>query len=87
MRADASWMTAADDRILEFYDETAIAAPPAVVSFNLNISTTHAKRRISELREYGLIERVDDDRGYYQITDLGQRYLDGSATKEDIEES
>lgn len=85
MRPDVSWMTRADDRILEFYDETSISAPPAVVAYNIDMSETHIKRRILTLRDHGLLTKVSQEKGYYQITQLGKQYLSGRVTAEELE--
>lgn len=78
-------MTQADDRILEFYDETGIGAPPAVVAWNIEMSDTHVKRRISKLVDESLLVRVDDDRGYYEITKRGRSYLSGEIESTELE--
>ncbi|GAA1837845.1 hypothetical protein GCM10009682_63260 [Luedemannella flava] len=87
MRPLVSWMTKSDPAILEFFEETGIAMPPAVVSYNIvGVSHPTVKRRLPNLVEHGLLEKVDDDRGYYQITDHGRAYLEGELDAKDLEE-
>jgi len=85
MRPDVSWMTRADDRILEFYNETSISAPPTVVAYNIDMSETHIKRRISTLRDHGLLTKVNQEKGYYRIAQLGEQYLSGEAERAELE--
>ncbi len=35
--------------------------------------------------EYGLLERADDKRGYYRLTDKGLAYLHGELEMDDLE--
>lgn len=85
MRPPVSWITQSDDRILEFYHETGISAPPSVVAFNLDLSDTHAKRRISKLSRAGLLKKVSEKKGYYRIRQLGQKYIDGEVSGDKLE--
>jgi len=86
MRPLVSWMTQSDPPILELYEETTIAMPPAVVAYNIDgVSYPTVKRRIPILAENGLLERVKDKQGYYQITAHGQAYLAGELEREDLE--
>ena len=79
-------LVAADVAVLMFYAEHRwrIAAPPATVAINTPVSQSHANRRCKSLESLGLLKIVDD-RGYYRITPLGVRYLNGAATEEDYE--
>lgn len=76
-------MTRADDRILETLDDSGLALSPAVIAYNIGFSRSYVNSRISKLRKHGLINRVDQ--GYYEITDEGVAYLDGSIDIETIE--
>lgn len=81
-------MTKSDDIILEFYNEKDIAAPPTVVSFNINgISHVTVKRRLPMLAEHGLLERYEEPHGYYEITEKGREYLRGELDAEELEDS
>ncbi|WP_459987489.1 ArsR family transcriptional regulator, partial [Natrinema sp. JCM 9743] len=77
MRPLVSWMTKSDPAILEVFEEAGIAIPPAVAEYNLmGVSKSTISRRLPVLVDHGLLERVDEDRGYYQITDRGRAYLE-----------
>jgi hypothetical protein len=82
-------MVAADSLILWFYQSSGnqwrLVAPPSVVAINCGLSQTHSARRVSILHNAGLLDLVDD-RGYYHISDIGQRYITGAATKDEIDE-
>ena len=80
-------LVAADIAILMFYGEHRwrIMAPPATVAANTPVSQSHANRRCQELTDAGLLV-LADDRGYYRITDLGLRYLNGAVSRDELEE-
>lgn len=86
MRARPPWIGKYDDPILEFYAETEAALPPAVVTFNLDwldiASPAHStvKRRIRTLTDHDFLTKVDDEAGYYAISDAGKQYLAGEWT-------
>lgn len=88
-RPRVSWMTAADDRILEFLlneGNQPIIATPAVVEMNVDYQRTHVNNRLSKLREAGLVEYHDQDRAAYKITDRGRAYLKGEIDAEKLED-
>ncbi|TYT61813.1 helix-turn-helix domain-containing protein [Natrialba swarupiae] len=86
MRPLVPWMTKSDPAILEFFEEVGIAMPPAVVSYNLDgVSHPTVKRRLPILVDHGLLEKVDTNRGYYEITDRGRSYLEGELEATDLE--
>lgn len=85
MRPRVSWMTGADDTILEFFYEHDLALPPAAVSFNIDFSATHVRNRMRKLAEEGLMERVDETKGYYRITEKGRKYLAGELDASELE--
>ncbi|ELZ27828.1 hypothetical protein C473_16509 [Halorubrum distributum JCM 10247] len=70
-----------DDRILEAL-EGGLRLTPAVIAENIDKSRTHVSRRLSDLTDYGLIEKPK--RGYYEITDVGREYLDGELDAGDL---
>jgi len=79
-------MTKSDPAILEFFAETGIAMPPAVVSYNISgVSHPTVKRRLPILVENDLLQKVDDSKGYYRITDRGESYLAGDLEADDLE--
>lgn len=79
-------LVAADVAVLMYFGEHRwrIAAPPATVEINTPISQSHANRRCKALTAAGLLE-LADERGYYRITNLGLKYLNGAADAEEIE--
>lgn len=86
MRPLVSWMTKSDPAIVEFFGENQIAMPPSVVAYNIEgVSHPTVTRRIPILVENGLLEKVEEDRGYYQITERGRAYLAGDLEKDDLE--
>jgi hypothetical protein len=93
MRKDAEWMRQpADDRILEVLREEGNMTPRAVSRDGevprADVSRDYAGSRLRVLRNYGLVRRLD--RGLYQITNQGIRYLDeklDAATLEPADES
>lgn len=87
-------MNSLDDSILEFlYEvggEPSVALPPTVIWWNLvedrevseSVSSTFS-RRMNKLAEAGLLEQVDESRGYYKLTQLGKSYLEEEMTDEE----
>jgi predicted transcriptional regulator len=73
-----------DDRILEILSDTGIILSPAVIALNIDKSRDEVNRRLSVLVDEGYVERVK--RGYYVISDRGERYLDGDADLRDESE-
>jgi len=83
-----SWMTAADDRILEFLlneGNKPLVATPAVIEMNVDYQRTHVNNRLGKLLDAGLVEYYDENRGAYQITDFGRAYLAGELDAEELE--
>ncbi len=80
-------MTKSDPALLELFAETGIAMPPAVVAYNIDgVSRSTVKRRLSVLTANSLLEKVDDNRGYYRISDRGRAYLEGELEAADLEQ-
>ncbi|APE95409.1 MarR family transcriptional regulator [Halodesulfurarchaeum formicicum] len=78
-------MTNADNMILEFFEENLLALPPSVVSYHLDFSRTHIRNRMRKLESEGLLNKVHEQRGYYEITQKGLDYLAGELKAEDLE--
>jgi predicted transcriptional regulator len=85
MRPRVSWMTNADDAILEFFEDHAIALPPAAVAYNIDFSYSHVRNRMRTLADHALLQKVDEEKGYYEITDRGIAYLAGELDAKDLE--
>lgn len=76
-------MTQGDDRILETLKSSGIILSPAVLAYNTDYSRNYVNKRLRKLRDNGLVNRVDS--GYYEITDRGCEYLNGSLAAEELE--
>jgi len=91
MRRRPPWLGKYDEPILEFLAESDVAAPPAVIAFNLDWhgiaspAYSTVKRRVRKLAAYGLLEKVDPKTGYYAITDIGRDYLAGEIEPRKLE--
>jgi predicted transcriptional regulator len=75
-------MVPADDRILEYLKDAGIVNP-AVISRNVDLHARYISKRCRTLTKYGLV--TSSEEGYYQITELGDRYLSGDAGPDDLE--
>lgn len=84
MRKPGEWMqNPTDERILEVLN-TGLELGPTVIARNIDRDRTGVNRRLSVLVEYGLARRVD--KGYYAITDLGRKYLDGEIDASELKQ-
>lgn len=74
------WMTPTDLFMLISFNESNIfrIIGPTAIADNLDISRSHASKRISLLVEHGFVEQLED--GKYRITDRGQSFLQGDLT-------
>jgi len=85
-----SWLTAADTLIIWWMSEHRyrVAVTAAIVSTNIGLSQSHVNRRMNLLEAGGLIEEAEnvDKRGYYQISDLGERYIIGDCSLDELEQ-
>ena len=93
MRPRVEGMNEVDDAVLEFFEaqEEGVALPPTVVWYNLHErlevidkSRDTVARRMRQLTERGLLSKVSEERGYYQITQNGYDYLTGDVDPEDL---
>lgn len=96
MRPRVPWMNETDGAILEFFAELESAGfriwlSPTPVWINatqnldvLDKSRDTISRRMVKLAEMGLLERTDEKRGYYRITDKGVAYLNGELDADDL---
>lgn len=72
--------------ILEFLDGHSLEeyeAPPTAIAINMDLAEGTVWNRVRVLKAAGLIKRTDDKRGYYRITNMGQRYLAGELTDDE----
>ena len=75
LRHPGEWMVPMDDEILELFHSAHLVLTPSIIAFNIDRSREEVNRRLTELTEHNLVERVD--RGKYRITEFGERYLRG----------
>lgn len=68
-------------KVLQVLDKSNLALPPKVIHWNLQREgatfgerTVH--RHLSEMAENGLVEKVNEKRGYYRITEDGRDFLE-----------
>ena len=98
MRPRVPHMNELDDSILEFLAEmgspggvrVAMAPTPMWVNIAVIRGMTTKKQntfsnRMNQLSTIGLLEKIDEQRGYYKITDKGLAYLDGDLDAEDLQ--
>ena len=82
MRYAGSWMTAADDRILEYLSEHKSGSPTKMKREGpIRYSRQQVDRRCKKLAEEGLIDHLGN--GVYVITEDGEAYLDGRLDTEE----
>ena len=73
MRQRADWMKPADDRILELLRDLQGSTADEIHK-QLPYSREYISRRLTELAEYGMIEKPS--RGLYRFTEIADEYLD-----------
>ena len=86
MRPRVSWMTRADDYILELLREAGIAANPSTIAFNIEYDRSYVSERCGILAEHGFLDREHDSKAMYRITDRGKAYLDGDLAASELED-
>ncbi|WP_455448138.1 PadR family transcriptional regulator [Natrinema thermotolerans] len=84
-------MTGNDDSILEFLHDHDVALPPTGLEINLDregvsVSYSTIHRRLQKLQDKGLVEKANDQKGYYAITDKGRAYLEGDLDASELED-
>ena len=86
VRQPAPWMQLPiDERVLEALDSSGMILSPAVIAINIEKSRDEVNRRLTILVEHGFVTRVQ--RGYYEITERGERYLTGDFEPSATEDS
>ena len=82
MRYAGEWMSAADDRILEYLSENESGSPTKMKREGpIRYSRVQVHRRCKILAEKGLINDLGN--GVYMITEDGEAYLEGHLDTED----
>ncbi|MFC7138464.1 transcriptional regulator [Halosimplex aquaticum] len=86
-------MNEVDDAILEFFadQDDGLVLSPALIWFNLHdrlsvIEKSHetVARRMRNLEKRGLLEKVDENKGYYAMNQKGRDYLAGNLEADDL---
>jgi len=87
------WLTSVDADILEWLESHDAVYTPRSLYYSLERASENAvpsysqvSRRVRTLTDAGLLERYDDTRGQYCLSDLGRRYLDDDLEAEEWEE-
>ena len=84
MRKTGDWMQLpTDERILEVLS-LGLVLSPKVIAKNIGKSRVQVSKRLPVLVDYGLVTRVE--RGYYEITELGEAYLEGELDASELEQ-
>lgn len=81
IRRPGEWMTPMDDEILELFHSADLVLTPSLIAYNTGYSREEVNRRLGELTDHGLMERVE--RGKYRITEVGENYLAGQRSMSD----
>ena len=86
MHREVDWMEPSDNYILEWFAHAGKQTPKMV---GLNIAYSHetAMKRCPVLAEHGLLQRVPDEHGVYELSRRGQQYLDGELSPEDLKDN
>lgn len=58
---------------------------PKDIAANIGFSAGNVRQRLPILRRAGLVEYHDEDAGQYVLDELGQDYIDGELSDEDVE--
>lgn len=82
-RLQPTWLNENDDYILELLGESGVALNKRGIEVNLRLRDTPVsystiKRRVDKLEENGFVEDVGEEGSYFQLTDRGVAYLNGS---------
>lgn len=88
MRGSGGWITPVDTALLEWFDETGVAAPPKVIWINARESAgctyTQVKRRLRTLSEAEFVVRHPEQDSYYQLGELGRQWLEGELSPGEV---
>lgn len=86
-RPRVTWMTNADDHILEFLlneGNKELVATPAVIAENIDFNRGYVSQRIAVLLNECLVEYYNEERGMYKIAAKGRAYLAGEIEASDL---
>ena len=81
-------MTGSDRHILEFLwnGGNALYANPSTISANIDFESNTVRKRVRKLLEVGLLEYYNEESAIYQLTSVGERFLQDELTNEDVAE-
>lgn len=83
VRKRAEWMRPVDERIMETMRDEGNLTPYALdETFNVAVAN-YASNRLSELAQYGLVERLG--RGLYRLTEDGRAFLEEDLDASELE--
>ena len=85
MHREVDWMDPSDNYVLEWFARAG-QQTPKMVGLNTAYSHETAMKRCPALADHGLLDRVEGERGVYELSERGQRYLDGELSPEDLRE-
>ena len=86
MHREVDWMHPSDNYILEWFSQAG-KQTPHTVGLNIAYSYDTASHRCPVLADHDLLDRVEGERGVYELSERGQRYLDDELSPEDLRES
>lgn len=83
MVTHVSWFAKIDYPIFAFFGNYDIRATPKVVAGNIEYDRSYTGKRLRALRDAGLL--LQDDEGFYTLSDLGREFLAGDLSKDELE--
>jgi len=89
---NSDWENSATRLVLNLLQESAVAISPGAITLNLEMrmerppSRSTVTRALEQLRERKLIEKPDENKTYYQITERGRAYLAGDLTPGELKD-
>lgn len=90
---NSDWENSATRPILKLLQESGVAISPGAITLNLKMrmerppSRSTVTRALEQLQKRGLIEKPDENKTYYQITERGRAYLVGNLDETEFDES
>jgi len=82
-------MMRSDERIIEYLQnggEPDLIATPSVIAVNIDYKPDTVRKRLLPLRDAGLVGYYDEDRGMYELSDLGRRWINGELDDDEIDQ-
>ncbi|EMA38488.1 hypothetical protein [Halococcus hamelinensis] len=82
---EVDWMQPSDNYILEWLSHAG-KQTPHTIGLNIAYSYETASHRCPILANHGLLNRIEGERGVYELSDLGRQYLAGELSPEDLQD-